>query len=213
MSCCGKLICRGCIHSPVYDNEGNVVADTCPFCRNPAPKSDEIIMEMNERRIELNDAIAIHNRGCDYANGDRSFPQDYDKALELWHKAGELGSAEAYYNIGNAYYNGRGVEVDKNKAKHYWELAAMGGISEARHYLGHGEVEALNYERASRHYMIAVRGGYSKSLEMIKQMYSKGHATKEDYTKALQSYQEYLSEIKSSQRDKAAAADEEYRYY
>lgn len=34
-----------------------------------------------------------------------------------------------------------------------------------------------------------------------------------DYKKALQSYQEYLSEIKSPQRDKAAAARENYRYY
>ncbi len=43
---------------------------------------------------------------------------------------------------------------------------------------------------------------------------SNGNATKEEYTKALQLYQAYLSEIKSPQRDKAAAAhDECYRYY
>ena len=34
-----------------------------------------------------------------------------------------------------------------------------------------------------------------------------------DYTAALQLYQVYLGEIKSPQRDKAAAAREEYRYY
>ena len=33
------------------------------------------------------------------------------------------------------------------------------------------------------------------------------------YTKALKSYQTHLVEIKSSQRDEAAAADEKYRYY
>jgi len=44
-------------------------------------------------------------------------------------------------------------------------------------------------------------------------MYLIGYATKDDYTKALQSYQEYLGEIKSCQRDKAAAAHERYRYY
>ena len=37
--------------------------------------------------------------------------------------------------------------------------------------------------------------------------------TKEDYMKALQLYQEYLDEIKSHQRDEAAAADEKCRYY
>lgn len=47
----------------------------------------------------------------------------------------------------------------------------------------------------------------------IKELYSNGHATKGDYTKALQSYQAYLSEIKSVQRDTAAFNSEEYRYF
>ena len=47
------------------------------------------------------------------------------KANELLLKAGELGCAEAYRNLGMSYNNGLGVEVDKKKAKHYYELAAM----------------------------------------------------------------------------------------
>ena len=39
-----------------------------------------------------------------------------------------------------------------------------------------------------------------------------GHATKDDYAKALRAYQAYLAEIKSDQRDKAAAASADYRY-
>ena len=35
------------------------------------------------------------------------------------------------------------------------------------------------------------------SLKRIKELYTDGYATKEDYTKALQSYQAYLSEIKT----------------
>ena len=50
-------------------------------------------------------------------------------------------------------------------------------------------------------------------MEQIKEFYSKGFATKEDYTRALQLYQDYLGEIKSKQRDEAAAAREDYRYY
>ena len=68
-------------------------------------------------------------------------------------------------------------------------------------------------DRALKHHMIAVADGYSKSLKDIHELYSDGHATKEDYTKALQSYQAYLGEIKSKQRDEAAAAREDYRYY
>jgi len=33
-------------------------------------------------------------------------PQDRDSALELWHRAAELGHAGAYNNIGCAYYMG-----------------------------------------------------------------------------------------------------------
>ena len=61
--------------------------------------------------------------------------------------------------------------------------------------------------------MIAVGGGDADSLHMIQQLYSDGHVTKEAYTQGLRLYQEYLGEIKSAQRDKAAAADEKYRYY
>ena len=61
--------------------------------------------------------------------------------------------------------------------------------------------------------MIAIISGYDPSLDSIKKLYLKGRATKEEYTKALQSYQAYLGEVKSKQRDEAAAADEESRYY
>ena len=39
------------------------------------------------------------------------------------------------------------------------------------------------------------------------------HGTKDEYSKALRAYQSYLGEIKSDQRDEAAAYDEEFKYY
>ena len=106
------------------------------------------------------------------------------------------------------------MEIDKVKANHYYELAAKGGHSQARHNLGNNEWRLGNMDRALKHWVIAIQGGRSESLDMMKQLYALGlgHATKEDYTKALQLYQAYLNlvEIKSSQRDKAAAADEEF---
>ena len=47
--------------------------------------------------------------------------------MKLWIRAGELGHVEAYYNLGKSYENGEGIERDVYKAKHYYELAAMGG--------------------------------------------------------------------------------------
>jgi len=213
-TCCGKVICCGCIHAPVYDNQGSIVEKVCAFCRVPTCHvSDEEIVRRVEKRIEANDPIAINNRGCEYRDGEFEFQQDHGKALELWHRAAELGYAAAYCCIGYAYNNGYGVEEDMKKATYYFELAAMGGDATARYNLGVFEKRLGNMENAAKHYMIAVGSGESDALKAIKSLYLSGHATKEDYTKALQSYQKYLGEIKSEQRDEAAAANDEYRYY
>ena len=141
--------------------------------------------------------------GFYYSQGQSGLPQNHAKALELWHRAGELGYANAYFAIGSAYYFGRGVEVDEKKAKHYYELAAIEGCAQARNHLGVKEGVVGNYDRALKHFMIAVKDGDTQSLTNIKLLYSQGHATKDDYAKALRSYQAYLDEIKSGQRDKA----------
>ena len=99
-----------------------------------------------------------------------------------------------------------------NEALHYYELAAIGGSINARHNLGNAEFRAVNIDRALKHYMIAVRSGSNESLKIIKQLYTHGGVTKDDYMNGLKNYQAYLVEIKSDQRD-AAAADEEYKYY
>jgi len=215
-TCCGKVICSGCSYARVYDNQGNeVVKRKCPFCRMPTPSTDEEAVERTKKRVEeANDPIAIGNLGCFYRDGTYGLSQDYGKALQLWHRAAELGYSNAYYCIAHVYQEGRGVEVDKKKARYYYEQAAMRGYAVARHNLGVNEENAGNIEKALRHYMIAVRGGYAKSLEVIKQMYIDGLATKDDYTRALRLYQEYLGEIKSPQRDKAAAINsKKYQYY
>jgi len=156
-SCCGKVICSGCIHAPLYDDLGNKVDNTkCPFCRTPQHKSVEEGKERRGKRVEVNDPIAMFNIGSYYARGLHGYTQDYTKALELFHRAGELGYAEAYTNIGYAYDNGNGVEVDKKKAYHYYELAAMGGCVAARHNLGSMAKNAGNMNRALKHYMIAL---------------------------------------------------------
>ena len=213
-TCCGKTICSACCYAPVYDNHGNKVAEEkCPFCRTPRPTSDKEILKRIEKRVELDDPIAIFGLGIRHRDGRYGFTQDYTKALEFWHRAAELGYAGAYNNIGYLYKFGLGVEVDKKKAIHYYELAAMKGDVVARCNLGNKELKAGGLDRALKHFMIAARDGNNDSVGMIKKMYSKGNASKEDYTNALQVYQEYLGEIKSPQRDKAAASDERFCYY
>ena len=209
MACCGKMICSGCCFADVYDNHGNiVVGKKCVFCRTPFPTLEEDIKRL-KKRMEVGDTYAFALMGDYYDTGECSLPQDRAKAIELWHKAGKFG----YNNIGHAYYNGDGVERDEKMARHYYELVALEGKVTARYNLGVDEDNAGNYDRALKHYMIAVRGGCHRSVKDIQQLYMDGHVAKDQYSNALRSHQAYLNEIKSEQRDKAAAFDVVYRYY
>ena len=185
----------------------------CPFCRVPPPDSDNEIIKRIMKRVEANDAQAMYNLGRMYSHGNLGFPQDSAKAVELYLRAGELGYTKAYNSIGVAYDNGEGVERNKKKAWHYYELAAMRGNACARHNLGVSEAIKGNMDRAIKHFVIAVEFGYDKSLRNVKQLYTDGYATKDDYAKALRVYQAYLGEIKSDQRDKAAAFSDRFKYY
>ena len=209
MSCCGKILCTGCCHADVYDNLGNIiVGKKCPFCRTLVPTDEENI-ERLKKRMEVGDAYAFFTMGNNYSCGYYGLTQDRAKAMEFRHKAGKC----AYNNIGLAYAKGNGVERDEKMARHYYELAAMEGNVVARHNLGANEYNAENYDRALKHYMIAVKGGHTRSVKAIQQLYMDGHATKDQYANALRSHQVYLNEIKNNQRDKATALGDDCRYY
>ena len=222
-ACCGKSMCGGCVHAvrmrAAKKFMGNIKAgirnideEKCAFCRTPVPATEEKMIDQVKKRVEVNDAKAMQWLGNAYVNG--SLPQNNAKALELWHRAAELGNARAYLSIGGAYCNGEGVERDFKKANHYNQEAAMRGEIRARYSLGaFEERNAGNYDRALKHYMIAVRGGDKFSLNMVQEMYKRGRATKEDYTNALRAFQSYLDEIKSPQRDEAAAFGDDFKYY
>jgi TPR repeat protein len=133
--------------------------------------------------------------------------------LELWHQSAKLGYAAAYCNIGSAYHYGRGLEKDSTKkAKQYWELAVIGRNTSGRFNLGVEEMKDGNPNRALKRFMIAVEEGHHESLKLIQEIYKAGLVTKDDYGKALQAYQAYVEEIRSDQRDKAAAHSEHCKY-
>ena len=137
-------------------------------------------------------------------------PQEREKAVELWLRAGELGHARAYCNIGYSYVNGEGVEMDRKKAKHYWELGAMGGNVVARHNLGTFENNEGKMDRAVKHWMMAAGAGWDESLASTRQCFMNGHATKEDFEKALRAHKEAKNEMKSDQREAAALVAARY---
>ena len=202
--CCGKRICIGCIYA-ISEKEGANIL--CAFCRTPYAKSAEEEVRRNKRLMEKGNSLAFKMfAGC-YVTGSLGMPQDWAKANELLLKAGNLGCNEAYNNLGNAYSNGQGVEVDKKKAKHYWELAAMNGSISARYNLGCMEEDAGNHRRAMKHVVISAKAGHEDSLDMVTAIYKHGHklgfVTKDIYAQTLRAYQKSQNEMKSEKRDKA----------
>ena len=211
-SCCGKMICSGCVYAVLRRTKKTAIP-LCPFCRTPTPTTDKKYIEMIKTRVDASDAIAMNSLGSYYSNGSHGLSQDHTKALELYHQAAGLGYAEAYCSIGYAYQHSRGVGCDEKKAVRFYELAAMGGDSHARHNLGAFEASEGNLKRAAKHWLISAEGGHVGALKNVKLLYLGGeYVTKDDYTTALRAYQKYLNEVKSPQRDEAAAAREEYKY-
>jgi len=171
-SCCGKRICNGCILTMLINTRG---VDKCPFCRKIQVSTNK---EHNKRMKSLIDngnaeahyiLAGYYNSGVLGHNGENDGRRDLAKANELFLKAGELGCDAAYLALGDSYRLGNGVEIDKTKAKHYYELAAMKGSVHARHNLGCEEEQAGNIHMAYRHYILAARAGFARSMGKVKQ--------------------------------------------
>jgi len=200
-SCCGKVICNGCIYA-MEMSEGK---DLCAFCRSPETTSIDEQIGRIKKLMDRGNAGAHYMKAGDYAQGIMGMPVDLEKSNQLLLKAGELGCAEAYYNLGQAYDQGRGR--DMKKAKYYWELAAMGGDLSARHNLACLEGHSGKYERATKHFILAARAGDDQSMGNVTVMFKKGMITKNEYANVLRAYQKSFDDMKSEARDKAAASD------
>lgn len=66
-----------------------------------------------------------------YANGE-GVPKDLLRAFDLYCQAAKKGDAEAQYDVGWIYLNGRGVARDDALAARFFELAAAQGHVQAR---------------------------------------------------------------------------------
>ena len=197
--CCMKRVCNGCILAARQRG----VYESCPFCRTPHPADDASTLQMIQKRVSKGDAEAIKHLGSKYYHGSLGLTKDVPRAIELYTEAAELGSVDAHFNLGAAYYRGDGVEEDEPRGIRFWQQAAMKGHVGSRYCLGLVEFNKGNYEIAAQHYMISAKMGYEVSLNAIKDMFMKGDATKAQYAEALNGYQHALEEMKSHQREEA----------
>ena len=193
--CCMKKVCDGCVRAGIYDS--------CPFCRTTQPTDDAATLAMIQKRVSKGDANAIYRLGGHYWFGQKGLVKDICRAIELWTEAAELGSLEAHYQLGAAYYYGKDVAEDKPRGIHYWQQAAMKGQVESRFNLGVAEYHNGNYELVVQHLVISAKMGDQHSLDAIREMFKGGRATKAQYAEALRGYQDAVEEMKSPQREEA----------
>ena len=207
-TCCCKLICVGCAYANKKREWEAGLERRCPYCREPAPKTDEEADQNLMERAKANDPEAIFKLGVKcYEEGD------YSGAFEDFTKAAALGSMNAHYNLSLMYYKGEGVEKDMKKYVSHLKEAAIRGHPNARHNLGCLEAENGRFERAMKHFIIAANLGYDVSLKAIKKLYADEKASKEDYAAALRAYQATVDATKSPERDEAARYREAIRYH
>ncbi|EJK69644.1 hypothetical protein THAOC_09076, partial [Thalassiosira oceanica] len=198
-SCCMKRVCDGCILASHQRGMGKI----CAFCRTPTPDDDAALLALVQKRADAKDPLAIEFLAQSYYDGKHGLKQETSRAIELWTEAANLGDLNAHFKLGWRYYQGEGVEQDVAEGTRHWHHTAIRGHPESRFVLGIDEWENGNHELAVRHLMISAKMGDDDSLNEIKDMFMKGHATKVQYAEALKGYQTALEETKSPQREEA----------
>jgi len=194
--CCMKRICLGC--DLAAQKRGMF---DCAFCRTPCPDSDDGKLKMIQARVRKKDPQAIDMLGKKYFFGSLGSQKDVRRAVELFTEAAELGSIEALFDLGNAYFHGEGVQQDKGKANEFYKEGAMQGHVECRYNLGQAEIRKGGLDRAVRHWVISAKMGHENSVENIKKLFTAGVGTKDQYMEALRGYQNAVEEVKSHDRD------------
>ncbi|EJK65355.1 hypothetical protein THAOC_13793 [Thalassiosira oceanica] len=198
-ACCMKGVCNGCFLAAHQRG----MLDRCPFCRTPTPADDASTLAMIQKRVHKGDVLAKSILGDKFYHGKLGLAKNVPRGIELWTEAAELGSVHAHFELGVVYHTGDGVEEDKPRGIQYWQKAAMKGDTESRHNLGVAEYQNGNFKLAAQHWMVSTKMGFEKSLNHIKDMFKKGHATKAQYAEALLGYRDAVEEVKSPQREEA----------
>lgn len=103
---------------------------------------------------------------------------DYTTALKKFKPLAEQGNADAQYNLGIMYRNGRGVSQDYNQAVRWYTMAAEQGLADAQLNLGvmydNGQGVVQDNKQAVRWYTMAAQNGIPRAQSNLGLMYVNG---------------------------------------
>ena len=196
--CCSKRVCDGCGYANIIREIEMRLGRSCPFCREPLPKTKEETVKLAMKRVEANDPFALCQEGVkQYSKGE------YSKAFEYWTKAAELGDLEAHYKLACLYHWGHGVEKNAGKEIFHFEEAAIGGHPSARYVLGWHENKNGSKDRAVKHWIISATQGYNESIKALMDTFKEGFVEKDVLAVALRAHQAAADAMKSPEREAA----------
>ncbi|MBV7480101.1 tetratricopeptide repeat protein [Pseudomonas sp. PDM31] len=131
-------------------------------------------------------------------------PQDLAQALAACQKASDEGDAQAQYELGEFYYDGKNAPRDLNQALSYFEKASLQGHAQAQFKLGtmffHGEGVPANNVQAYILLKMAAVNGAEDALDTADEVTEKMPREElEIATQVLgQIFRKYLMELQSA---------------
>ena len=144
--------------------------------------------------IFLFTAIPVSNFAqADFYKGQEAYDRgDFETALREWLIDANQGDADAQYNLGVMYANGRGVLQDYAEAAYWYRLAADQGLSQAQYNLGlmyaKGEGVPENDAEAVEWFRLAAGQWYAAAQFNLGLMYAFGEGVPENYITAYMWY-------------------------
>lgn len=138
------------------------------------------------------DPEALNYLGGFYYTG-QYVPQDYQRTLELWIRAGLLGNGESAYRVGSMYAYGADFGMldtaDYDLAVLWFEKAYAVGYYEAAFHLGHlyllGKGVTQDFALACQWLEQAAEHGVMDAAYALGMMYYNAEGVAQDYGKAL----------------------------
>jgi len=113
----------------------------------------------------------------------------YDSRFKNWKDKANKGDAFSQYSLGNAYLRGNEVNIDVNKALHWFKEAAKNGHAKSEYKLGYIYYSGKGVKRdnkiAIEWFTKAAEHNYSPAQFYLGKMYAAGQGTEQDTDTAL----------------------------
>ena len=143
--------------------------------------------KQNKQEVEKEQADTIYQKAKKYADDEL-----FEKAVELYQKAADMGSIDAMGSLGWCYLTGNGVDKDVKKALEYSFEAAEQGNSIGQNCLGlmyeHGEGVKKNVVKAAELFRLAAEQGHRVAQYHLGRMYEDGTGVAQDLAQAVKWY-------------------------